>query len=52
MKKEFVILDKDVKKIFSMFNTIYTDKAHMFDWDEYQFPTLVAITANYIKKLK
>ena len=51
--KEFSISKENIKKIFSTFNSIYSIPSSVnFSWEEYQFPTLVAITVKYVKKLR
>lgn len=46
----FTLSKKQVKDIFVTFHEIYRENRTIsFNWKDYQLPTLVAITANYVK---
>lgn len=50
IRNNFKLSAVDIKEIFKTFNKIYRiENKCKFDWNEYQRPTLIAITSNYVK---
>jgi len=51
IQKELKVSGKHLSEIFTTFNDIYPDgDGFSFDWEKYQLPTLMGITARYLKK--
>lgn len=48
MKYRFKLSTANIKKIFATFDDIYPDHGFSFDWNDYQFPTLVGIAGKYV----
>lgn len=50
MCDSFYLSKNQVKVIFKRFHEIYRENRTInFDWKNYQLPTLIAITSNYVK---